>query len=259
MSILRVEQASVQFNGRKAVNGVSLELDAGAFIGLIGPNGAGKTTLLRVIASLIPFTGAVFLDDVNIAAMEAKRLARRLAYMPQGHEVHWPLSAARVITLGRLPHLTSFRGPSPDDARIIRDVMERTETQQFAMRNILKLSGGERARVMLARALAVGADVLLADEPVAALDPYHQLQIMSLLRDLARHGATIIVVTHDLTLAARFCDRLILMHQGSVVAEGPSVEVLTDENLKTVYHIEAFRTKDHDQPIIVPQRRLMRD
>jgi len=256
MSVLRVEQASVRFNGAAAVDRVSLELGAGSLIGLIGPNGAGKTTLLRVIANLIPFSGAVFLNDVNVAAMEAKRLARRLAYMPQGHEAHWPLSAARVIALGRLPHLSVFRQPSREDARIIRDVMKHTETQIFAQRNILKLSGGERARVMLARALAVGADVLLADEPVAALDPYHQLQIMTLLRERARRGATIIVVTHDLTLAARFCNRLILMHEGKVVAEGLSEDVLTDDNLKTVYRIEAFRTDEADHTVVVPWRRL---
>lgn len=256
MSALRIENASVQFNGRKAVTHVSLKLGAGSLIGLIGPNGAGKTTLLRAIANLIPFSGDVFLNGENIAAIQRRRLAQLLAYMPQGHEAHWPLTAARVIALGRLPHLPSFRRPSPQDIQIIRDVMKRTDTQSFAQRNILTLSGGERARVMLARALAVGADFLMADEPVAALDPYHQLQIMALLRDLACKGATIIVVTHDLTLAARFCHRLILMREGKVVAEGVTGDVLTDDNLKAVYNIETYRAAEDGQPIIVPWRRL---
>ncbi len=256
MSILRVEHTSVQFNGAKAVSDASFTLGAGALVGLIGPNGAGKTTLLRAIANLIPFSGDVFLDNENIADIPRRRLARRLAYMPQGHEVHWPLSALRVVALGRLPHFSAFRRPSRGDIEIIRSVMKQTDTQRFAERNILTLSGGERARVMLARALSQGADFLMVDEPVAALDPYHQLQIMTLLRDLAEGGATIIVVTHDLTLAARFCHQLVLMHEGKVVAKGPSRDVLTDENLRDVYNIEPFRAGDDDHPILVPWRRL---
>ena len=231
MSAVRIEKVSVHFNGRKAVDDVSLKLSAGALIGLIGPNGAGKTTLLRAIANLVPFTGAVYLNDENIAAIDRRSLARRLAYMPQGHEVYWPLTAARVVALGRLPYLPAFRRPSRQDSHIIRDVMISTDTHTFAERNVLTLSGGERARVMLARALAVGADFLMVDEPVAALDPYHQLQIMTLLRDLAEKGATIIVVTHDHAVA-RQTDRVIVLQDGQI-SDDHRVGHPYEEDLKT--------------------------
>lgn len=255
MSAVRAENLSVHFNGRKAVDDASLQLGAGALIGLIGPNGAGKTTLLRAIANLVPFTGDVYLKNENIAAIDRRHLARRLAYMPQGHEVYWPLTAARVVALGRLPHLPAFRRPSLEDIRIIREVMKSTDTHTFAERNVMTLSGGERARVMLARALAVDAEILMVDEPVAALDPYHQLQIMSLLRDLTKRGTTIIVVTHDLTLAARFCHQLVLMHAGKIVAQGETQDVLKDDNLNTAYNIDTFRTEQDGQPIVIPWRR----
>jgi iron complex transport system ATP-binding protein len=257
MSILAVKNVSVTFNGGLAVDDVSFELTPGALVGLIGPNGAGKTTLLRAIANLIPFSGQVFLQGQDLAPMPRAKLAKALAYLAQGHISHWPLQVRHVVALGRQPHLSALGRVTSKDEQIISDVMRRTDIEQFTTRNVLALSGGERARVMLARALAVNADVLLADEPVASLDPFYQLQIMELLRELATAGKTIVVVTHDLTLAARFCDWLILLAQGQLIANGRVDDVLTEDQVSSAYHVDVVRAQHGSESYILPVRRLL--
>ncbi len=254
MNSVTLSDVSVRFNGKPVLDGASLTLTPGKLVGLIGPNGAGKTTLLRAIAHLIPYQGTITLDGTDIAAIAPRRLARRLAYMPQGHEIHWPLDVGRVVALGRLPHLSLFRTPTPADLDAIETAIRRAQIGDLTHRNVLTLSGGERARVMLARALAVEAGLLLADEPVAALDPYHQLHIMEVLRDLARDGRTIVVVTHDLTLAGRFCDRLVLLDRGRIVADGDTPSVLQDDLLAQVYHVETLHTRRDGQSLVIPWR-----
>ena len=256
MTRLTADGINVRIDGAEIVAGASLAAAAGELVGLIGPNGAGKTTLLRAVAGLAPCDGTVLLDGRPAAALDRRAFARALAYLPQGHDVHWPLTARRLVALGRLPHLAPWQRPGPADAAAIDRAMARTDIAHLGGRNVQTLSGGERARVLLARALAVEAPLLLADEPIAALDPYHQLHVMALLRATADAGAAIVAVLHDLTLAARHCDRLVLMHEGRVLAEGDPAAVLDDGNLRAAYRLAALRGTHEGSSFVLPWRRL---
>ncbi|MDD3447002.1 MAG: ABC transporter ATP-binding protein [Zavarzinia sp.] len=236
---------------------VSVSSGAGSLTGLIGPNGAGKTTLLRHLASLaVPAAGSVTYDGLSLGELGRPALARRLAYLAQDAEAHWPIRVDRLVRLGRLPHRRPLAGESAADRAAVERAMAATDCGHLAGRRFDTLSGGERLRALLARALAVEAEMLLADEPVAALDPYHQLHTMELLARVAREGAGVVVVLHDLTLAARFCDRLVLLAEGRVLATGGPEEVLTDEHMARAYHIEALRGGSGEDAYVLPWRRL---
>jgi len=250
--MVRLDAVSVTLGTRRVVHTVSADLAGGGVVGLIGPNGAGKSTLVRAIAGLIPAEGGILIDGAPVATMALRDRARRIAYLPQGQTVHWPLTVERLVALGRLPHLAPFARPAADDAQAIERALERTELQALRDRSVNELSGGERARVLLARALAVEAPLLLADEPLAALDPAHQIEVMALLRAEAARGATVIAVLHDLTLAARWCDRLLLIDQGRLVAEGKPAELLTADRIGSVYDVSASIAEAGGEPLIVP-------
>jgi iron complex transport system ATP-binding protein len=256
MSRLVLSDLSARYNGTPVIRNISFRSEPGELVGLIGANGAGKTTLLRAAANLMPFTGSAALDDRPIADWPRRDLARRLAYLAQGHDAHWPMPVEDVVGLGRLPHLAFLDQPIEIDNAAIARAMEKTETTGFAHRNVMTLSAGERARVMLARALAVEAPLLLADEPIAALDPYHQLHIMEVLQAEAASGGAVVVVLHDLTLAARFCDRLVLLGDGQIIADGTPEAMLTDDNLAAAYRISVQQGGSGDTRYVVPWRRL---
>ncbi len=250
---LRAETISVAYNGRQALAGVGAMVRDGEVVGLIGPNGAGKTTLLKTCAGLLdPERGAVFFEDKSLAEWPPAALARRLAYLPQGASYAWPLQVHRLVALGRLPHLPPWRRPSPADEAAIDRAMRLTDVTHLALRTADALSGGERARVMLARALAVEPRLLLADEPVSGLDPRHQLQVMAVLKDLAGAGASVVVTLHDLSLATRFCDRLVLLHNGKMMAQGAPEEVLSTANLETVFGIRAVTGRQDGSLYLLP-------
>lgn len=179
-----------------------------------------------------------------------------MAYAPQGAPVHWPLTVERLVELGRMPHLGPWQKLSPDDHDQVEAALVATETAHLKTRIVTSLSGGERAGVMLARAIAVGAPWLLADEPVASLDPYHQIEVMEILRGLAAEKTGVVVVLHDLALAMRFCDRVFLLDHGKVVASGPPGHVLSAENLERVYRVRAHAGTHEDVPFLVPWQRL---
>jgi len=249
--MVRLDAVSVTLGAGRVVDNVSADL-AGGVIGLIGPNGAGKSTLVRAIAGLVPAEGMILIDGAPVTAMALGDRARRIAYLPQGQTVHWPLTVERLVSLGRLPHLAPFARPGKADAEAIERALERTELRLLRDRPVDQLSGGERARVLLARALAVEAPLLLADEPLAALDPAHQIEVMALLRAEAARGGTVIAVLHDLTLAARWCDRLLLIDHGRLVADGKPGEVLTADRIGSVYGVSAFIGEAQGEPLIVP-------
>ncbi len=250
--MLSVENLSVAIGGRAVLWDVSFEARRGELVMIAGPNGAGKTTLLRAIASLIPFSGSIQWEGVNLAAMAQHRRAQLLAYLPQGHVAHWPIPARDVVAIGRVPFASSLARLSEADNAAIDAALAAVEANAFADRPVTELSGGERARVMLARALAVGAPVLLADEPVAALDPAHQLGVMSILAEKAKAGDLVIAVGHDLTLAARFADRVAVLDGGALAAYGPPAEALTADLMRRVFHVETRTFEAGGTQITVP-------
>jgi iron complex transport system ATP-binding protein len=250
---LSADDILVRFDGRTALNGISTTVAAGEIVGLIGPNGAGKTTLLRVCANLLdPQSGMVRFEDQPVAKMAPRDLARSLAFLPSGAPCHWPIEVNRLVALGRLPYLPPWTQARPIDAAAIDAAIEMADVQEFRGRNVDELSDGERARVMLARALAGEPRLLLADEPVAGLDPRHQLTVMEVLAGLSKDGASVVVTLHDLSLATRYCNRLILLDAGAIVAEGKPADVLTKQNLAQVFGIEAIEGNRDGIPFILP-------
>lgn len=235
---------------------VDLDVHAGEFVGLIGPNGAGKSTLLSVLSGLHkPLSGQVSLHGADLHTLTTRERTRSIGWLEQAAPIHWPISVERLVALGRLPHLGAWQRPSERDQAIIAAALDATDCGPLAARNATTLSGGERTRAQLARILAAEPTVILADEPVAALDLGHQLQTMALLRAFSREQRACVTVLHDLSLAARYCDRLYLVHEGRPIASGPPDAVLTAERLRDVYGVEVLR--GHDEiPWIVPLHRV---
>lgn len=253
-----IRNLSVRRGGRTVLSDVGAEAHAGELLGLIGPNGAGKTTLLRAAMGLAPHEdGHVEILGTALADWNRAALGRHLAYLPQSGGEAWPIRVDRFVALGRLPHLEPWRGPGPSDLSAIDEAMTAADVAEFAPRPITALSGGERARVHLARALAVGAPILFADEPIAGLDPYHQLQVMEMLRDQAVvQGRAVVVVLHDLTLAHRFCHRLVLLKDGRLYAEGTPAMVLTRSALSEAYGIRTAAAGDLSAVVLPWERAL---
>ena len=224
---------------RDVLHGIDLTVGEGEMVGLLGPNGSGKTTLLRCTSGVL--TGAdgdIFLLDKAVSRYTHKELARLVAFVPQYQEVGYVFSCYDVVLMGRYAHLRGLRGESEADRRAARRAMEQTDTWVFRDRPVDSLSGGERQRVMIARAIAQDARLLLLDEPTAHLDIRHQTEILDLIRSLHRSSAlTVIGVYHDINLAGRYADRLVLMRDGAVTAEGAARDVLTPVYLKEVYGI----------------------
>lgn len=249
---IRAENLTVRFGPATILDGVSLSLNGGEVVGLIGPNGAGKTTLLRALAGLLKASdGAIHYDGKSAAEMGRTALARQLSFLAQVGDVNWPLRVDHIVALGRLPHRRPFAGMSAEDYAAVERAMVAADIARLRLRTAATLSGGERMRVLLARALAVEAEMLLADEPVAALDPLHQLRIMKLLGAAARQGAGVVVVLHDLTLASRFCDRILLIADGRLLLDGAPSE-LSDGLIARAYGVAAFRGEHFGQPFVLP-------
>jgi iron complex transport system ATP-binding protein len=256
MVTIALDAVTARIGRRTILRDIGTTFVPGTLTAIIGPNGAGKSSLLRTILGLLPLEhGRIMLDDALLTAMSRAAIARTIAYLPQGQTLHWPLSIERLVSLGRLPHLAPLSRLQPTDASAVERAIERTAIAALRYRAATELSGGERARAMLARALAVEAPALLADEPLASLDPGHQLDVMALLRQEAARGCTVVAVLHDLTMAARFCDRLLLLDAGKLVAEGTPLDVLTPERLASVYGIGALFGTSHDAPVVVPLTR----
>ncbi len=257
MSLLSLKAVSVAYGGTPILEGIDLTVSAGELLGLIGPNGAGKTTLLKAMAGLLPISnGEIRLTAQAIAKIDRTLLGRTLAYLPQEGGSHWDITVKTLVMLGRLPHLGPWRAPTEADRAAVARAMDACDIAHLGRRPTTQLSGGERSRVLLARALAGEPKVLLADEPVAGLDPGHQLDVMEKLRDLAASGRAVIVVMHDLTLAARFCHRLVLLHDRRIAAEGPPEAVLAPDRLSHCYGIRAYHGSVDGNAIVVPLGRV---
>ncbi|WP_306151990.1 ABC transporter ATP-binding protein [Roseovarius sp. MMSF_3281] len=246
MSLLTLSNLSVCLRGRDVFRDISLSIGTGELVGLIGPNGAGKTTLMRAALGLLPSSG-----QSTLAALSQAERARQVAWMPQSREIAWPVSVADVVMLGRLPHMTS-RQPSQVDRQRRDEALAWMELENMRDRAATRLSGGEQARVLIARALAQDTPLLMADEPVAGLDPAHQISTMQTFGNLAKAGKSVLVSLHDLSLAARHCTRIVMLGEGGLVADGPPAEVLTPERIAHVFHITAWYRSTEDGPIYQP-------
>ncbi|MFC6887994.1 ATP-binding cassette domain-containing protein [Halorubrum trueperi] len=239
--LIAVDDLSASFGDVPVVSGVDLRVGRGELVGLVGPNGAGKTTVLRAITGTVdPDAGEVRLDGDAAADLSARETGRRVASVPQDTGLAFDFRVRHVVEMGRTPHLGRFDGHGADDERAVREAMDAANVARFADRSIAAVSGGERQRVLLARALAQGTSTLLLDEPTASLDVNHAVQTLELVRDIVDDGRGALAAIHDLDMAARYCDVVVVIANGGVHAAGPPEEVLTRDALRAAFAAEAF-------------------
>jgi len=251
---------SVRLGAKVVLDGVSIALNAGEVTALVGPNGAGKSTLLSCLAGLrAASAGAALLDGRVIATLGERERARLIGYLPQTPEIAWRLDVQTFVRLGRTAHRGVF-GESPADAAAVARALEDAQMTAFAGRDVTTLSGGERARALIARALAGEPAWLLADEPLTGLDLAHQLHAAALLRTIAGSGVGVVVSLHDLAFAVRVADRVVVLAQGRIVADGAAAEALTPEMLTRAYGIDARWVDGQGGPLLdILERRTPED
>jgi len=240
MNRITVSQANVTLGARKVLDNISLDFMSGMVIAIVGPNGAGKSTLLDCLAGLrMPDTGSVEIDGKRLQHIKPRARARQISYLPQYADIAWSIDGITLVGLGRTPH-TGPWGATESDHEAVAQAMQRTRTSDFALRSVETLSGGERGRLLLARALATDPQWLLADEPLAGLDPGHALDVMALFRELAHEdGRGVILTLHDLGMALRAADRVIVLGHGQIQSDGSPTEALSAEVLARTYGINA--------------------
>lgn len=251
-SPLVVDGVSVALGGQSVVSSVSLTADGGDLVGLIGPNGAGKTTLLRAIrGSVTPTAGEITLTGDRVATLSAREIGRRVATVPQETELSFAFPVEEAVAMGRHAHIGRFGTADATDRAAVERALQRTSLTDLADRPVTDLSGGERQRVLLARALAQATPVLLLDEPTASLDINHAIRTLETVRSVVEDGTAAVAAIHDLDLAARYCDRLVLLTEGSVVAAGSPDAVLTSETIQQAFDTTAV--VDHDDRTDAPR------
>lgn len=247
MTLMSLNGMTVHRGDDPVVKNASLAISAGEVVGLIGPNGAGKTTLMRAALGLLPFTG-----KSSVSSLTSTDRAKHVAWLPQSREIAWPVAVETLVMLGRVPYLSGGQRPGPEDDAAVAEALHAMDLTGFAQRPATELSGGEQARVLIARALAQDTPLILADEPTAGLDPGHQIAALEQFQTLARGGKSVLVSLHDLGLAARHCTRLILMHHGQIVAEGAPDTVLSPDRLADVFGIRAHLSRGADGLVFQP-------
>lgn len=260
--LIEVRDLSVSFETGPVVSGVDFDVERGSLVGLVGPNGAGKTTVIRAIKGTItPDSGEIRLDGDDAADLSAREVSRRVASVPQATELAFDFRVRHVVEMGRTPHLGRFDGHGPDDERAVREAMDAAGVTRFADRSITAVSGGERQRVLLARALAQETPALLLDEPTESLDVNHAVRTGKLIREIADGGRAALAAIHDLDLAARYCDEVVVLAKGGVHAAGPPAEVLTADAVGSAFDAEAFvgRNPATGSPAITAFDALARD
>lgn len=244
--MLTIRDLTIGYNGQPVLHQVSLAIEAGQMVALIGANGAGKSTLLRAMnRTLKPWSGSVALRGQNLAALSPRQVARRIALVEQAGKLAWPYTVEQVLNLGRFPHQGWFAPPTARDAQIVERVLRQTALWELRRRPLNTLSGGERQRALVARALVQEPQVLLLDEPASNLDIHHQHQLLRFVRGLVSdHGLAVVVAIHDLAMAARYCQRLVVINRGRVCADGPAEAVLNPALLHEVFGVQARLYRD---------------
>lgn len=248
MTLLSLTNLAVTLRNRPVFSGVSMTIGEGELVGLIGPNGAGKTTLMRSALGLLPIQSG----QSSLAAMSTADRARAVAWMPQAREIAWPVPVERLVALGRLPYLPISGKIPPADQEKIDAAIAYLGLEEFRARAASRLSGGEQARALIARAIAQDTPLLMTDEPIAGLDPAHQIATMQVFADLAKHGRSTLVSLHDLGLAARHCTRLVLLAEGGILADGAPEDVLTDALLARAFGVTAWHQQTSSGPVFQP-------
>lgn len=239
MALLTAHQFSVSLDDQPILQNISFDVAAGTWVGLLGPNGSGKTTLLRAISGVLPYAGTLQFDGQAVSTWSSRDLARRLAFVRQSPSLAFDFSVEELVRLGRAPHKRWLQSYTARDHQMVRDALAQVELDGFADRSVLALSGGEMQRVFLAQALVQEADLLLLDEPTAHLDIHYQFAFMEQVHTLVNRGCTVIAAFHDLELAARYADHLLLLDEGRLVADGPPSAVLTPARIADVFRMDA--------------------
>lgn len=248
-ALLELSGLKVRRGARLVVEDATLRIGPGEFVGLIGPNGAGKTTLMRAALGLLAARG-----HSSLAALPPSARARTVAWLPQSREIAWPVSVETLVALGRSPHRPPGQRLGEADAAAVAQALDRLGLTAMRHRPATQLSGGEQARALIARALAQQTPLLMADEPAAGLDPANQIGLMEIFAERAREGGAVLASLHDLGLAVRHCTRLLVLHEGRLVADGPPASVLNPALLAQVFQISAHFVQGPDGPVFQPLR-----
>ena len=251
---LKVKNIEFSYNSTPVLENISMDLDRSEVIGIVGPNGAGKSTLIRCIDRILtPRGGTILLDENDISKMTRMEIAKEMGYVPQTTTRVFPATVFDTVLMGRRPHL-GWKS-SEEDIDMVLEVLELLGIMEFAMRDFNEISGGQQQKVLIARALAQEADILLLDEPTSNLDIRHQLEVMDIMKGIVKKkGISAIVAIHDLNLASRYTDRLLMMNGGRIFASGNPESVLTVENIRRAYGVEALVKNDGERPYIIPVR-----
>ena len=248
---IKVDGLYFRYDSKPGLRDVSLELRHGDILGIVGPNGSGKSTLIKCLDRILrPQAGSILIDGEEINRMDRDELAKKLGYVPQGENSKFPITVFDAILMGRRPYL-NWR-PSAHDLEKVSDVICQLGLEEIAMREIGAISGGQRQKVLIARALAQEAEVILYDEPTSNLDLRHQLEVLNMIKEQAENGITAVVAIHDLNLAARYCDKFVMLNKGGIYAAG-RLEVLHPENIEPVYKVKVSAINNSGNMVIVPE------
>ena len=253
---LVIEGLNFSYGQNRVLNQLSFKLEPAEIIGVVGPNGAGKSTLIKLLTRILkPGSGKILIDKQDIKTYSRLKLAQKLAVVPQSTDLPEAFSAQEIVMMGRTPHLGFLHGETQKDLDIVECTMRRTDVWKFANRMIDSLSGGEKQRVLLARALAQEPSYLLLDEPTNHLDLRYQIEVLRYLQAEVKKGLGALIVLHDLNLAARSCDRILVLHQGKLVAEGPAQDVLTEKLIQEVYQarVSVFKQPHTEHTVVLPK------
>lgn len=254
-SILEIKNLTIDYNGIKAVEDLNINFKKGRFYTILGPNGAGKSTLLKAISKNIEnMKGSIFVDDVNIKDLKIKNLAKKISMVPQETSIDFDLLGEEIVLMGRIPHLKRLEKESASDFSIVKEAMRKTNTLHLRNRSVTKMSGGEKQRVVVARALAQEAGIMLLDEPVSQLDLHNQIEIMNIVRELVdKEGLTAICVLHDINLAVNYSDEILIMKDGRLVSIGKPADIIREDIIEDTYgiNVKIIENPITDKPFII--------